>query len=172
MPLVVIRDRQQPERFFNNLTPFGATVVLRPSLAVLAGTAPPIGAESSHGPLEFYDPLRVSSVAVGQQQIAMATNTSAALEYMLKDTSGSMWEGLMQPGSAEAWSREAVPAGTASAGQVPAGVCARVLLVASHLGRHFQRDPGSTGPPQLLSIDPVQISNRAAICGVRSGPAS
>jgi pimeloyl-ACP methyl ester carboxylesterase len=101
VPLVVIRDRQQSERFFNNLTPFGATVVLRPSLAVLAGTAPPIGAESSHGPLEFYDPLRVSTVAVGQQQIAMATNTSAALEYMLRGTRYSAWEGLVQPGSAD-----------------------------------------------------------------------
>ena len=68
VPLVVIRERQQFERFYNNQMPFGATVVLRPSLAVLAGTAPPLGADSSHGPVEFYDPLRVSSVVVGEQQ--------------------------------------------------------------------------------------------------------
>ena len=60
------------------------------------------GAESSHGPLEFYDPLHVSCVTVGQQQIAMATNTSAALEYMLKDDRCSIWDGLMQSSTTEA----------------------------------------------------------------------
>ncbi|MHB1030244.1 MAG: esterase/lipase family protein [Pirellulaceae bacterium] len=102
VPLVVIRERQQTERFFNNQTPFAATVVLRPSLAVLAGMAPPLGADSSHGPVEFYDPLHVSSVTVGQQQIAMAMNTSAPLEFAVKNTNYSPWAGLMQPGSAEA----------------------------------------------------------------------
>ena len=95
------------------MTPFGATVVLRPSLAVLAGTAPPIGAESSHGPLEFYDPLRVSCVTVGEQQIAMATDTSAALEYMLQG------HNLQHVGRSDAarfggsGPRETVPVGTA-----------------------------------------------------------
>ncbi|MHB8972841.1 MAG: esterase/lipase family protein [Pirellulaceae bacterium] len=102
VPLVVIRERQQAERFYSNQTAFGATVVLRPSLAVLAGMAPPLGADSSHGPVEFYDPLHVSSVAVGQQQIAMATNTSASLEYAVKNTNYSPLAGLLQPGSAEA----------------------------------------------------------------------
>jgi pimeloyl-ACP methyl ester carboxylesterase len=102
VPLVVIRERQQSERFYNNQTAFGATVVLRPSLAVLAGMAPPLGADSSHGPVEFYDPLRVSSVAVGQQKIAMAMNTSAPLEYAVKNTNYSPLAGLLQPGSAEA----------------------------------------------------------------------
>ncbi len=77
VPLIVIRERQQLERFYNDKMPFGATVVLRPSLAVLAGTAPPLGADSSHGPVEFYDPLRVSSVVVGEHKIAMAMDTTA-----------------------------------------------------------------------------------------------
>jgi pimeloyl-ACP methyl ester carboxylesterase len=101
VPLIVIRETQQPERFFNDRTPFGATVVLRPSLAVLAGTAPPIGAGSSHGQVEFYDPLRVSTVTVNEQQIAMATDTTAALEYMVQGTSFSPWEALIRPSSAE-----------------------------------------------------------------------
>lgn len=101
VPLVVVRESRQPDRFFNDLTPFGATVILRPSLAVLAGMAPPIGAESSHGPVEFYDPLRVSCVHVGQQQIAMATNTSAALEYMLENTPYGSWHSLMEPEAVE-----------------------------------------------------------------------
>ncbi len=101
VPLVVIRDLRQPERFYNDVTPFGATVVLRPSLAVLAGTAPPLGADASHGPVEFYDPLRVACVTVGRQQIAMASNTSAALEYMLEHAPASSWETLMEPSSVE-----------------------------------------------------------------------
>ncbi|NLX54531.1 MAG: hypothetical protein GXY58_05415 [Planctomycetaceae bacterium] len=99
VPLVVIRDAQHPDRFLHDVTPFGATVILRPSLAVLAGTAPPIGANSSHGPLEFYNPLRTTCVTVGQQQIALATDTSAALEYMLETIPSGSWEVLMQAGS-------------------------------------------------------------------------
>jgi pimeloyl-ACP methyl ester carboxylesterase len=102
VPLVVIRESRPPERFLDDITPFGATVVLRPSLAVLAGTAPPLGAGSSHGPVEFYDPLRVSCVTVGEQQIAMASDTSAALEYMLKDERCRFWHGLGQSSTTEA----------------------------------------------------------------------
>ena len=52
--------------------PFNATAVLRPSLAALVGQAPPFGATGSHGPLEFYDPLRVARVKFNEQSIAMA----------------------------------------------------------------------------------------------------
>ncbi len=102
VPLVVVRERSVPERFFNDRIPFNATVVLRPSLAVLAGTAPPLGAESSHGPVEFYDPLRVSTVAMRDQQLAMATDTSLALEYAVRNVNVSPWRGVMEPRSAEA----------------------------------------------------------------------
>ncbi len=102
VPLVVVREHREPDRFLNDETPFGATVVLRPSLAALAGQAPPVGAKTSHGPLEFYDPLRVTAVDFGGQRIAMATDTSAALEYGIRKSGYSSWEGLIRPGSAEA----------------------------------------------------------------------
>jgi hypothetical protein len=103
VPLVVIREHRAPDRFFDERIPFGATVVLRPSLAVLAGTAPPLGAESSHGPLEFHDPLRASTVAVQGRSVALATNTSAHLEYALTDAQANPWQtptrrGTAQPG--------------------------------------------------------------------------
>lgn len=102
VPLIVVRQSGQQERFLNEEIPFNATAVLRPSLAALAGQAPPIGAPTSHGPLEFYDPLRVSTVKFNDQCIAMATNTSAALEYSIRQDNYSPWVGLLRPGSAEA----------------------------------------------------------------------
>ncbi len=102
VPLVVVREQREPDRFLSEQTPFGATAILRPSLAALAGQAPPLGAKSSHGPLEFHDPLRVTAVEFGGQRIAMATNTSAALEYAVRESGFSPWEGLVRPGSAEA----------------------------------------------------------------------
>ncbi len=101
VPLVVVRENQQPDRFLNNETTFNATAVLRPSLAVLAGQAPPLGAESSHGPLELYDPLRVNRVKFQNASIAMATDTSAALEYAIRSDTYNAWDGFVRPESAE-----------------------------------------------------------------------
>jgi pimeloyl-ACP methyl ester carboxylesterase len=102
VPIVVVRERDQDEKFFNRQIPFPATVVLRPSLAVLAGKAPPIGAESSHGAVELYDPLRVSCVTVGKNEVPMATNATAALEYIMQKAKYSPWMGLLEPRSTEA----------------------------------------------------------------------
>ena len=101
VPLVVVREHRPPDRFLADQTPFGATAILRPSLAALAGQAPPWGANASHGPLEFYDPLRVAAVRFGQKQIDLATDTSAALEYAVRESGYSAWEGLVRPDSAE-----------------------------------------------------------------------
>jgi hypothetical protein len=97
VPLVVVRDRVQDEKYLLKSTPFAATAVLRPSLAVLSGHAPPIGAESSHGPLELYDPLRVSSVAVNGQHVKMATDTSAPLELATASRDYKPISGLLRP---------------------------------------------------------------------------
>ncbi len=102
VPLVVLRQHKAPDRFLLDETPFGATAILRPSLAAMAGQAPPMGASSSHGPLEFYDPLRVGAVEFGRERIAMAADTSAALEYAIREGRVSAWIGLIEPGSAEA----------------------------------------------------------------------
>ncbi len=102
VPLVVVRQHRPKERFMQDEMPFNATAILRPSLAVLAGQAPPLGAKSSHGPLELYDPLRVRTVKFKGQCIAMATDTSAALEYGIRNTNYSPWAGVVRPGSAEA----------------------------------------------------------------------
>jgi pimeloyl-ACP methyl ester carboxylesterase len=101
VPLVVIREHRAPQRFLDERIPFGATVVLRPSLAVLAGTAPPLGADSSHGPLEFHDPLRVSTVAVGGRSVALATDTSAHLEYAIRDARENLWQSPLRRGTAQ-----------------------------------------------------------------------
>jgi len=102
VPLVVVRRNRPQERFLPDEIPFNATAILRPSMAALAGQAPPIGSASSHGPLEFYDPLRVTRVDFGNQCIDMATSTSAALEYGISQDNYSPWVGLVRPGSAEA----------------------------------------------------------------------
>lgn len=102
VPLVVIREGSDTERFLNRQTPFNATAVLRPSLAAIAGQAPPFGTPSSHGPLEFHDPLRVTDVEFNGRHVAMATNTSAALEYMLRQDEDDSCVFLLCPESAEA----------------------------------------------------------------------
>ncbi|MFW6169495.1 MAG: hypothetical protein ACODAD_03325 [Planctomycetota bacterium] len=101
VPLVVVRKSSGNERFLDDTTPFNATAILRPSLAAIAGQAPPTGAASSHGPLEFHDPLRAQSVPFNGKRIAMASNTSAALEYVLREDRGGPWSSLMCPGAAE-----------------------------------------------------------------------
>ncbi|MFO7902613.1 MAG: alpha/beta hydrolase [Pirellulaceae bacterium] len=101
VPLVVIREGSKNERFLEDTTPFNATAILRPSLAAIAGQAPPTGAASSHGLLEFHDPLRVKTVSFNGKRIAMATNTSAALEYGVRGERGGPWRSLTCPGPAE-----------------------------------------------------------------------
>lgn len=101
VPLVVVRKSSKNERFLENTIPFNATAILRPSLEAIAGRAPPVGAGSSHGPLEFHDPLRVKTVPFDGQRIAMARNTSAALEYAVREDRGGPWCDLMRAGPAE-----------------------------------------------------------------------
>ncbi len=102
VPLIVVREHRAKERFLQDESPFNATAILRPSLAAMAGQAPPVGAASSHGPLEFYDPLRVRTVKFKKQRIAMATDTSAALEYAMRRVNYNPWAGVVRPGSADA----------------------------------------------------------------------
>ncbi len=85
VPLVVTRIRSKEERFFMNKTPFPATVVLRPSLAVLAGRAPPVGAAQSHSSLELYDPLRVSAISIDGRPAKLAGDLTAVFELATKE---------------------------------------------------------------------------------------
>jgi len=119
VPLVVVRENRPATRFLEDQVPFNATVILRPSLAALAGQAPPTGAASSHGQLEFYDPLRIESVTFNQQWIAMATNTSAALEYSVRNDQYSPWQGPSEPRSAEAGQEKLLMLEPYQAGKYP-----------------------------------------------------
>ncbi len=99
VPLVAQRLRKEPERFMLKEVNFSATAVLRPSLAALAGTAPPVGAPSSHHPFELYDPLRIKTLAMNGRPIALASDLSGSFEQGLKDADVSPLQGLLQPGA-------------------------------------------------------------------------
>ncbi len=102
VPLVITRKRTEDERFFLNETPFAATAVLRPSLAVLAGRAPPVGTPTSHGPLELYDPLRVATVTLHGQPVKLACDTSAAFELAKKEIQYNPIKIALNPGFSNA----------------------------------------------------------------------
>ncbi len=99
VPLVVQRLRKEPERFMLQEVNFPATVVLRPSLAALAGTAPPAGAPSSHHPFELYDPLRINMVAMNDRPVPLAADLSGSFEQGIKDQNVDPVKGLLQPGA-------------------------------------------------------------------------
>jgi hypothetical protein len=99
VPLVAQRLRTESERFMNKEVNFPATVVLRPSLAALAGTAPPAGAPSSHHPFELYDPLRINMIAMSGRPVALASDLSGPFEEGLKDADIDPLKGLIQPGA-------------------------------------------------------------------------
>jgi pimeloyl-ACP methyl ester carboxylesterase len=99
VPLVAQRLRTESERFMQKEVNFPATVVLRPSLAALAGTAPPAGAPSSHHPFELYDPLRINMVAMNGRPVPLASDLSGSFEQGLKDIEVDPLKGLIQPGA-------------------------------------------------------------------------
>lgn len=102
VPLVITRQRTEDEQFFLKETPFAATAVLRPSLAVLAGRAPPAGTSISHGPLELYDPLRVSKISLRGRSVKLACDTSAALELAKEETNYNPIKIALDPGISNA----------------------------------------------------------------------
>ncbi len=100
-PFVAIRQQTADERFFLHETPFAATVVLRPSLATLAGRAPRPGMPLTHGPLEFYDPMRISKVSFRGQPVPLASDISAPFEVAQREVRDYPYKGLIEPDSGE-----------------------------------------------------------------------
>ena len=82
------------ERFFAKQIPFAATVVLRPPTAARAG-------HDSAAILELYEPLKVSSVEVAGQSIAMARDISAPFDYQSQTTESTGMLGFLEPGVPE-----------------------------------------------------------------------
>jgi len=101
VPVVIERQHSEAERFHLPVTPFAATVVLRPSLAAMAGQASPLGAPDSHGSVEFYDPLRIAKVRVNRRDVELASDMSAPFEAMIRRRSYNAWDGLWLPDDPE-----------------------------------------------------------------------
>jgi len=90
VPTVVLRCGAKPGDFHRKQGAFPATVVLRPIHdAEMAAEAP--------FALEFYDPLRVSSVTVQDINVPLACDKSAAIARVLSTTNRTYVQNFLQP---------------------------------------------------------------------------
>ena len=88
---VVIRCRRRCEMFRRPRQVFGATVVLRPVTGTETSTCNYI--------LEFFDPLRVNSVAIANCQAPLKRDLTAPIAYLLSHADRNGFANFLHPGS-------------------------------------------------------------------------
>ncbi len=90
VPLVVERQTNAPQPFTQREQAFAATAVLRSN------------ADGTGALLEFYDPLRVTTVEMSGRQVALARDLTAPFAFAARNEGRQWLDNFLRPGSAGA----------------------------------------------------------------------
>jgi pimeloyl-ACP methyl ester carboxylesterase len=91
---VVIRQRETADRFQRKKGTFNATLLLRTDVELTPTDVLP-------SVLEFYDPMRTSSIVVAEVDVPLSIDKSAAIARVLKTTERNYVQAFLQPGSVQ-----------------------------------------------------------------------
>lgn len=91
VPVVAIRKREASEPFQRKQQAFAATLLLRQDEGRIAS-------QTASVILELYDPIRTSTVEVGERNISLANDTSAPIARALTTTRRNYVQSFLQPG--------------------------------------------------------------------------